>query len=211
MSQAVVKIGSCTLAEWPTSPPLRSDGSVTLNMFGMDFLPLSDVHQLNFELSDLDWAGNTSQAGFSASTEPCSQAHAVTSQAQVSDGSHSSQGDSLGTALPENWGVHILTLLSKSRDQPAEDRSTASANGVDAAHQACSAQDHSQIVALPAQLPDKATKQREKNKRAQKRHRDKQKVRLLQCCQTGLNFLKTRLSSKLLVKLKPCLNAETQK
>lgn len=153
---------------------------MTLNMLGMDLLPLSDAHQLNFELNDLDWAGSTSQAGFSASTELCSAARDLASPASVSHCSHSSLEDALGTACPANWGVQILTLLSKKRDQPGEERSAASADGSDLACQTSSAQDRSQEVAPPSQHCDKASKQREKNKRAQQRHRTKQKVR--SCC-----------------------------
>ena len=148
---------------------------MTHNMFGADLLPLSDTHQLDFELGDLDWTGNPTQAEFSASTEPYDQAP-LCCPAQASFVTHSSLEDTLDTVLPVNWGVHILTLLSKNRDQP-EDRTAASGNGSDGAHQTSSGQDQSQITAHPPEQPDKVSRQKEKNKRAQRRHRDKQKVR----------------------------------
>ncbi|KAL0033950.1 hypothetical protein WJX77_012326 [Trebouxia sp. C0004] len=122
-------------------------------------------------MGDLDWAGSTSQPQFSGSSEPCPQKLAVASPAPAS---HSSGENSLGTALPANWGVHILTLLSKNRDEPGENNSAASASGT--ASQAKAAQCQSQTV-HQAQ-PDMASKQREKNKRAQKRHRDRQKAKV---------------------------------
>lgn len=144
-------------------------------MFGADLLPLSDTHQLDFELGDLDWTGNPTQAEFSASTEPYDQAP-LCCPAQASFVTHSSLEDTLDTVLPVNWGVHILTLLSKNRDQP-EDRTAASGNGSDGAHQTSSGQDQSQITAHPPEQPDKVSRQKEKNKRAQRRHRDKQKAK----------------------------------
>ena len=144
---------------------------MTLSMFGVELLPLAEAQHLNFELGDLDWAGSTSQPEVSGYTEPCPETLAVASPAPVSN---SSRENSLGTALPANWGVHILTLLSKNRDEPAEHNSASSACGT--ASQAKGAQAQSQAV-HQAQS-DKASKQREKNKRAQKRHRDRQKVML---------------------------------
>lgn len=138
-------------------------------MFGAELLPLAEAQHLNFDLGDLDWAGSTSQPEVSGYTEPCPEILPVASPAPLS---HSSQENSLGTALPANWGVHILTLLSKSRDEPGEYNSASSACGTTS--QAKGAQDQSQAV-HQAQS-DKASKQREKNKRAQKRHRDRQKV-----------------------------------
>ncbi len=148
---------------------------MTLNMFGVELLPLAEAQHLNFELGDLEWAGSTSQPEVSGYTEPCPEILAVASPAPVSN---SSRENSLGTALPANWGVHILTLLSKNRDEPGENYSAASASGT--ASQAKAAQAQSQAV-HQAQ-PDKASKQREKNKRAQKRHRDRQKVTLCMPC-----------------------------
>ena len=144
---------------------------MTLNMFGVELLPLAEVQHVNFELGDLDWAGSTSQPEVSGYTEPCPEILTVASPAPVSN---SSQENSLGTAPPANWGVHILTLLSKNRDEPGENNSASSACGT--ASQAKGAQAQSQAV-HQAQS-DKASKQREKNKRAQKRHRDRQKVML---------------------------------
>lgn len=141
-------------------------------MFGVELLPLAEAQPLNFELDDLDWAGSTSQPEFSGYTEPCPEILAVASPAPASNSS--GENSLLGTALPANWGVHILTLLSKNRDEPGENNSAASASGT--ASQAKGAQAQSQAV-HHAQ-PDKASKQREKNKRAQKRHRDRQKVML---------------------------------
>ena len=165
-----VRIGTCKIAGWPISPPLGSEGSMTLNMFGVELLPLVEAQHLNFGLGDLGWAGSTSQPEFSDSTEPYPEVLAVASPAPASN---SPMENSLGTALPANWGVHILTLLSKNRDEPGENNSAASASGT--ASQAKAAQAQSQAV-HQAQQPDKASKQREKNKRAQKRHRDRQKV-----------------------------------
>lgn len=139
-------------------------------MFGVELLPLAEVQHVNFELGDLDWAGSTSQPEVSGYTEPCPEILTVASPAPVSN---SSQENSLGTALPANWGVHILTLLSKNRDEPGENNSASSACGT--ASQAKGAQAQSQAVHQAH--PDKASKQREKNKRAQKRHRDRQKAK----------------------------------
>ena len=141
---------------------------MTLNMFGVELLPLAEAQHLNFELGDLDWAGSTSQPEVSGYTEPCPETLAVASPAPVSN---SSRENSLGTALPANWGVHILTLLSKNRDEPAEHNSASSACGT-------ASQAQAQSQAVHQAQSDKASKQREKNKRAQKRHRDRQKVML---------------------------------
>ncbi|DBA93376.1 TPA: hypothetical protein ACH3X2_003648 [Trebouxia sp. C0005] len=148
------------------------EGPVTLNMFGIDLLPLAEAQHLNLELGDLDWAGSTSQPEVSGYTEPCPcpEILAVATPAPLSS---SSKEKSLRTALPANWGVHILTLLSKNRDEFGENKSAASASGT--ASQAKGAQAQSQAV-HQAQ-PDKANKQREKNKRAQQRHRDRQKAK----------------------------------
>ena len=142
----------------------------------MDMTPLSEIlegHHLGFEASvlEMEW-GWDDQPEFSATTEPESPKRACSPPTHGSEGSQSSQDDSLGTVLPANWGVHILTLLSKSRDVPVPVTSAASATRQDA-QPASSAQAQSLIT---LQEPDKASKQREKNKRAQKRHRERQKV-----------------------------------
>lgn len=150
---------------------------MTLHALSMDMMPLSEIlegHHLGFEASVLEmeraW---DDQHEFSATTEPDSPKRACTPPTYGSEGSQSYQDDSLGTVLPANWGVHILTLLSKSRVVPVPDTSAASATRQDA-QPASSAQAQSQIT---LQEPDKASKQREKNKRAQKRHRDRQKAK----------------------------------
>lgn len=140
-------------------------------MFGLDLLPLSDAAHLNFELSDLEWAASTAQPGTSAALVPCSQAQVLQPAAQESNSSGSSVEESIDSALPDNWSIHILTLLSKDRS-PVEPRPATSANAADTAYQTSSAQEQSD-----AQPLDKAIQQREKNKRAQKRHRDRIKVR----------------------------------
>lgn len=153
------------------SPPLFTMGSSINSMFGLDLPPFSDPPQLNFELSDLEWAASTAQPDNSSALEPSSQAQAVHPPAQQSNSSGSSVEESLEKILPADWGVHILTLLSKDRRPLMEPRPATSANAADTAYQTSSAQDQSDQHPV-----DKAVKQREKNKRAQKRHRDRIKV-----------------------------------
>ena len=147
----------------------------------MDLVPLSEIlesHQLGFEPSDFgaieqhSWDAEPEFTASTEPTEPSIKQHAAKPSTDMSEGSQSSQEDSLGTVLPANWGVHILTLLSKSRVSPPQDCSAASANKADN-QQATSAQAQSQVT---TQDPERASRQREKNKRAQKRHRDKQRV-----------------------------------
>lgn len=164
----ITTIGAWTVGEWPASSPTYTDDT-WIAMFGLGLLPVSDTAQLNFELSDLEWAATT-QADAVRASEPTLQAPAITPPVQESDGSDRAV-EQLYSVLPANRGLHFLTLLSKSRSPFPKPRSAASANA-DTARQKCSAQ-----VQSYAQPIDKTMKLRETNKRAQKRHRDRTRVR----------------------------------
>ncbi len=170
-------------------------------MFGLGLVPLSDTAHLTLELSDLDWAATT-QADAVRASEPSLQAPAIASPVQESESSRAVEAlpEPLDSFLPANRGLHYLTLLSKSRPPFPELRSAASANA-DKAHQTSSAQ-----VQTGAQPADKTMKQREKNKGAQKRHRDRIRVRHTQMlednCSPALPLL-----IRLFVCLFQCLTA----
>ena len=155
-------------------------------MFAGDLLPLSDTAHLHFELSDLEWAATTAQPAAGHAGESYSQDQAVSPNEQQSNSSGSSAEESLDENLPADWGVHILTLLSKTRSPLAEPPPAASANAADTAYQTSSAQDQSD-----PQTTDRAVKTREKNKRSQKRHRDRIKVgiHMLTCICSSLQYL----------------------
>lgn len=161
-------IGTWTVGEWPASSPTYTDDT-WIAMFGLGLLPLSDTAQLNSELSDLEWAAKA-QADAVRALEPTLLAPATTPPVQESDGSDRAV-EQLYSVLPANRGLHFLTLLSKSRSPFPKPRSAASANA-DTARRKCSAQ-----VQSDAQPVDKTVKQRETNKRAQRRHRDRTRVR----------------------------------
>lgn len=137
-------------------------------MFNLDLLPLTDAAHLNLEFNDLEWAASMAQADAAPAIEPAGYP-------QAQSNSSGSAVEPLESILPANRGLHFLTLLSKGRP-PAEPRSAASANA-DTACRTSPAQVHSD-----AQLVDKLVVQREKNKRAQKRHRDRMRVRLTLKC-----------------------------
>ena len=153
------------LGEWPVSPPNCNDDPST---FGSGLLPLSEPAHFNLDLSDLEWAASTAQADAAHKIEPSTQAQAGSIPAQSN--SSGSEVEPLDSILPAKRGLHFLTLLSKGRP-PVEPRSAASANA-DTACQRSSAPGQTD-----AQAVDKVVVQREKNKRAQKRHRDRMRVR----------------------------------
>ena len=143
-------------------------------MFSLDLLPLSEPAHLNLDLSDLEWAASTADAAYT--TEPSMQAEARSAPAQSN--SSGSAVEPLDNILPANRGLHYLTLLSKGRP-PVQPRSAASADA-DTACQRSSTQ-----AQTDAQSVDKVVVQREKNKRAQKRHRDRLRVRHAMNCGLG--------------------------
>lgn len=157
---------TCTIGGGPgqstASPPNCLDGP---SMFNLDLIPLSDAAHLNLEFNDLEWAASMAQADAAPAVE----------YPQAQSNSSGSAVEPLDSILPEDRGLHFLTLLSKGRPS-AEPRSAASANA-DTACMTSPAQ-----VQSDAHLVDKLVVQREKNKRAQKRHRDRMRVRLTLKC-----------------------------
>lgn len=152
-------------------------------MFSLDLLPLSEPAHLNLDLSDLEWAASIAQADAVPTLEPSTQTQAESASEQAN--SSGSAVEPLDNILPDKRGLYFLTLLSKTRP-PAEPRSAASANA-DTACERSSAQ-----AQTDAQIVDKVVVQREKNKRAQKRHRDRMRVRRALNC--GLDVVSYLLS-----------------
>lgn len=142
-------------------------------MFSLDLLALSEPAHLNIDLSDLEWAASTGQADASPTIEPSTQAQSRSAPTQSN--SFDCAVEPLDNILPAKRGLHFLTLLSKGRP-PVEPRSAASAIA-DTACQRSSAQ-----AQTDAQPVDKMVVLREKNKRAQKRHRDRMRVRHALSC-----------------------------
>ena len=157
-------------------------------MFSLDLLPLSEQAHLNLDLSDLEWAASTAQADAAPTIEPSMQTQVRSAPAQSN--SSGSAVEPLDNILPAKRGLHFLTLLSKGRP-PVQPRSAASANA-DTACQRSSAQ-----AQTDAQPVDKVVVQREKNKRAQKRHRDRMRVsHALNCGLGACHFLAQSHESK---------------
>ena len=147
------------------SPPNCVDSS---SMFSLDLLALSEPAHLNINPTDCEWAASTAQANASPTIERATQAQARSAPAHSN--SSGCAVEPLDNILPAKRGLHFLTLLSKGRP-PVEPRSAASANA-DTACQRSSVQ-----AQTDAQPVDKVVVLREKNKRAQKRHRDRIRVR----------------------------------
>lgn len=130
---------------------------------------------LNFDVSEFDLTANAID-GPSISSQLCSQVASVCPRpGQYSADSASSQEDA-DTSLPNDWGLRILSLLSKDRTQAATaDCNTSPSESINGD---CQQQASEQAATEPRDQPveDRDTRQREKNKRAQKRHRDRLKV-----------------------------------
>lgn len=143
-----------------------------------DFPSVSDAHlHLNFDVSEFDFNANVID-GPSVSLQLCSQAASVGQRpVQHSVDSASSQEETADTTLPNDWGLRMLSMLSKDRTHtPAAQASTSPSESINGdCQQAASEQAATELSDQPAE--EREQRQREKNKRAQKRHRERLKVR----------------------------------
>ena len=150
-------------------------------MYAANFPSVSDAGlHLNFDFSELDFAANAID-GPSVSSQLCSQVASVGPKpVQYSVDSASSQEATADTTLPGDWGLRILSLLSKDRTQAvaAQDNTSPS----ESINGDCCQQPSEQATLDFSDQPadQREQKQREKNKRAQKRHRERLKVMQLQ-------------------------------
>lgn len=146
-------------------------------MYAANFPSVSDAGlHLNFDVGEFDFTANAID-GQSMSSQLCSQvASAGPKLVQYSVDSASSQEETADTTLPSDWGIRILSLLSKDRTQAAAAQGNTSPsesiNG-DCCQQP-SEQNTLELSDQPAEQREQ--KQRDKNKRAQKRHRERLKV-----------------------------------
>ena len=147
-------------------------------MYAVNFPPVSDVQlNYNFDVSDLDFdtsaveaRSTSSQLDSQSFSAACTRPHRKDTAAD----SHSSKEDA-AEALPSDWGIHILSMLSKDRTEPpAPDVHTTNA----AANETPEIAPKQESLGEPAtdQAVAEEREKKRRNQRAQKRHRDRQKV-----------------------------------